>query len=139
MGYIVGSVDGRVTLRSNCFLDNEVSVSPILVKGGVAFEANNFGDNSSRAGSCEFLASSNIFESLNDFLKAETVECIPFSSNKCLGVSPPQHHQRDTDFKPHKPLDTSTPPSGIFSKSPAPRLTSILLGTLGWTVVLVTE
>lgn len=110
VGYIIGSINGSISLKSNCFADSGSSLSPVVVVGGsVEHATGNFGENLETKGECGFITSSDELNRVKDLLNEnQSAECHEFTASTCLSAHPPLAlHDRDDFSRPHKTLPST--------------------------------
>jgi hypothetical protein len=85
IGYLVGNIGGYIELQDNCFVDNDVTLGPVVSRGGEMKVSLNGGRNTSGTvgTTCNFVAVLDEFDA-ETFTSEDTFMCVEFDDYSCV-------------------------------------------------------
>jgi len=77
-------------MEGNCFINNEMSITPVISQGGQIKASSNFGPKTAAAEGCEFIADFEISDTLSapTGASAVSINCIDFDGESCFEDEP---------------------------------------------------
>jgi len=112
--YIVGNFRGEMSLSGNCFIDNRITVAPVMHKGGSYSASSNSGylNYGKPKLGCEFIADVPEEASIEMNMNLFDIFCKDFDAEECLLIGAPTN-------PPSLSIAPTLSPTLIFDKSPS--------------------